>query len=51
MKEVEKTEEPTVQMATIPVEVLNAALEYLGGQPFARVAGLIEAIKENTKVN
>lgn len=49
-KEAEK-QEPKQQMATLPVEVLNQVLDYLGSQPYTRVFKLIPLIQENVKVN
>lgn len=50
-KEVEKKEEKKEPiMAEVSVDILNAVLEFLGAQPYSKVAGLIDAIKENAKV-
>lgn len=34
-----------VQTVAMPVDVMNAVLEYLGGQPYSRVFGLVNAIQ------
>lgn len=42
---------PAVQMAKIPVEVLNSTLQYLATKPYAEVVDYINAIRENSKID
>jgi hypothetical protein len=55
MKEVKEVKEEVmqeeVQMATIPVQVLNSMLQYLSTKPYVEVAELINAIQTQVKVN
>lgn len=44
-------EENTVTMVELPVDVLNAVLQFLSQQPYVSVAELIEKVRETAKVN
>lgn len=47
----EAVQQPEIQTATVPVELLNVVLEYLGSRPYREVAQIVEAIKENSEIN
>lgn len=47
----EAVDKPEIQTATVPVELLNVVLEYLGSRPYRDVAQIVEAIKENSEIN
>ena len=51
VKEVEEVKEEQVQIATIPVEVLNKVLQYLSTKPYIEVTELINDIQSQVKVN
>ena len=42
---------PAVQMAKIPVEVLNDTLQYLATKPYGEVVEYINAIKQGAKID
>jgi hypothetical protein len=54
-KEVKEVKEEVmkeeVQIATIPVQVLNSVLQYLSTKPYVEVAELINGIQTEVKVN
>jgi len=46
--EKEVVEVPTV---SLPIEVVNKVLTYLGTRPYSEVAGLISAVQNNSEVS
>lgn len=43
--------EEAVPTVSVPVEVLNQVLGYLSNKPYSEVAGLVEAIQTQSKLN
>lgn len=44
-----KGEVQEVEMATLPLDLLNQTLQYLSSRPFNEVAPIINAIQQNAK--